>query len=185
MWGITCAVIWLSLQPASGQMTLTQGRLNVLNIIVPVALAVVLLSAPVLATEESEAEWLFVHTADRVEFEDGDKLDVPMQREIFAFTDRPKRAHRYLNAHEFVALWEGNKDDFEDDPPNAVLTWVKNGQTHEAEIELVDAAVANNGRSIIYQIDSDVIMPAPGSARRASLFVDYLPGFEMPPVFFR
>ncbi|MEX0385884.1 hypothetical protein [Spiribacter onubensis] len=68
------------------------------------AIVAVLFSAMGLAAAESEPEWLFAHTADVAEIRDGSLLALPMERDVFASTDQPDREHRYLNAHEFVAL---------------------------------------------------------------------------------
>lgn len=147
-------------------------RSTVYKSIITVAMTAGLFAAPAFATEDDRAEWLFAHTADAVEIQEGNVLIVPMEREIFAFTDRPNRAHQYLNAHEFVALWNDGEDSFEDDPPNAVLTWVADGEVHEAEIELVDAEVTDHGRSIVYRIDPESGTVPPEGARSVSLFVD-------------
>ena len=143
-------------------------------------------SAPVTATSKDQAEWLFVHTADAIEIQEGNSLVFPVEREIFAFTDRPGRDYRYLNAHEFVDLWDVSRDSFENDPPNAVLTWVANGGANEAEIELIDAKVLNHGRNIAYQIDIESIPNLPDDPGRISLFVDSFPVIpgSLPPPFF-
>ncbi|MEX0385892.1 hypothetical protein [Spiribacter onubensis] len=140
--------------------------------IITVAMTAGLFAAPAFATEDDRAEWLFAHTADAVEIQEGNVLIVPMEREIFAFTDRPNRAHQYLNAHEFVALWNDGEDSFENDPPNAVLTWVADGEVHEAEIELVDVAIVDHGRALVYGIDSESAIALPIDASQVSLFID-------------
>lgn len=136
------------------------------------AIIATILSTPLLAADDDRAEWLFVQSADGVELVDDTTLVFPMEREIFAFTDRPYRQHHYLNAHEFAALWNASKDSFENDPPNAVLTWVADGEVHEAEIELVEVAVGDFGRSIVYGVDIESAESLPEDARRVSLFVD-------------
>ncbi|MEX0385887.1 hypothetical protein [Spiribacter onubensis] len=130
------------------------------------------LSTVALAADEDRAEWLFVQSADGAEVVDGTTLAIPLEREIFAFTERPYRRHHYLNAHEFAALWSEGKDSFEADPPNAVMTWVVDGEVHEAEFELVDVATANHGRVIVYEVDSEAGTSVPEEARHVSLFVD-------------
>ena len=78
-----------------------------------------------IAEDAKPAEWLFVHTAQTAEMTSDTTLVMPVTRDIFAFTDRPNRMHAYMNAHEYVSLWdEGEGDTFKADPPNAVLTWV-------------------------------------------------------------
>ncbi|MEX0385889.1 hypothetical protein [Spiribacter onubensis] len=142
------------------------------SVIQGVAIVAVLFSAMGLAAAESEPEWLFVHTADVAEIRDGSLLAVPMGRDVFAFTDRPYREHRYLNAHEFVALWDGGKNSFHDDPPNAVMTWMADGEVVEAEVELVNAVVADYGRRIIYEFELLSDTTVPETMHHVSLFVD-------------
>ena len=99
------------------------------------------------------AEWLFVHTAQTAEMTSATTLVMPATRDIFAFTDRPNRMHGYLNAHEFVSLWdEGEGDTFKADPPNAVLTWVDGDEMKEAEFSIVSAETVSHGREIAYEV---------------------------------
>ena len=97
-------------------------------------------SSSAIAEDAKPAEWLFVHTAQTAEMTSPTTLVMPATRDIFAFTDRPNRMHGYLNAHEFVSLWdEGEGDTFKADPPNAVLTWVDGGELKEAELLIISA----------------------------------------------
>lgn len=121
--------------------------------------------------EEDKKSWLFVQTASHFSLT-GNQLTVPYEREVFAFTDRPNRLYGHLNAHEFEALWQTGGDDFGSNPPNAVLTWVADGEIHEAEIEITGAKVDERGRSIIYQIKQEAEDALPHHAERISLFVD-------------
>ena len=134
------------------------------------AAMVVCTSSTAVANNEKPA-WLFVQTASGYEAQ-GSSLTIPYEREIFAFTDRPNRQYRYLNAHEFTALWSGGDNDFSQDPPNAVLTWVSDGEVQEAEIELIGAEVNEQGRSITYEIQVEAGDAWPAVAERVSLFID-------------
>jgi len=136
------------------------------------AAMVVYTSSTAIANTEKPA-WLFVQTASGYEVE-GSSLTMPYEREIFAFTDRPNRQYRYLNAHEFTALWSGGDDDFSQDPPNAVLTWVSDGEVQEAEIELMGADLGQQGRAIIYRVQLEGGQMLPSSAEQVSMFVDGL-----------
>lgn len=120
---------------------------------------------------EQASSWLFVQTASEFNLE-GKSLTIPYEREVFAFSDRPNRQHAYLNAHEFTALWGGEDDDFSQDPPNAVLTWVTNDVIFEAEIELRAARADNSGRAIAYQIQFEEGTSIPEKAEHVSLFID-------------
>lgn len=130
-----------------------------------------LLGAGAVLAADAPPAWLFVQTASGFTA-NGTTLSVPYEREIFAFTDRPNRLHAHINAHEMVNLWELGKDTFAEDPPNAVLTWVDNGQIREAEIELLSASVDDLGRAITYEIATESSAVLPEFGAYASLFVD-------------
>ena len=119
------------------------------------------------------AEWLFVHTAQTAEMTSATTLVMPVTRDIFAFTDRPNRMHGYLNAHEFVSLWDfGEGDTFKADPPNAVLTWVDGDEMKEAEFSIVSAETVSHGREIAYEVKLEAGQAPAGKVGSASFFVD-------------
>ncbi|MEX0385888.1 hypothetical protein [Spiribacter onubensis] len=142
------------------------------KLIAAMAITGTMLTTAVFAADEDRAEWLFVHSADGVELVDETTLVVPLEREIFAFTDRPARDHLYLNAHEFVAIWNDGEDSFADDPPNAVLTWIENGEVQELEVELLDAEVEDHGRSVHYEIAVEGDASGPAEGIDAALYID-------------
>jgi hypothetical protein len=119
------------------------------------------------------AEWLFVHTAQTAEMTSATTLVMPVTRDIFAFTDRPNRMHGYMNAHEFVSLWdEGEGDTFKADPPNAVLTWVDGDEMKEAELLILSAETVSHGRAIAYEVKLEAGDVVSGKLRATSMFVD-------------
>ena len=131
-------------------------------------------SSLAIAEEAKPAEWLFVHTAQSAEMTSATTLVMPATRDIFAFTDRPNRQHGYLNAHEFVSLWdEGEGDTFKADPPNAVLTWVDGDEMKEAEVLIIGAETVGHGREIAYEVKLEAGSDMPvGKMGSASFFVD-------------
>ena len=119
------------------------------------------------------AEWLFVHTAQTAEMTSDTTLVMPVTRDIFAFTDRPNRMHAYMNAHEYVSLWdEGEGDTFKADPPNAVLTWVDGDEMKEAELLILSAETVSHGREIAYEVKLEAGDVVSGKIGVGSLFVD-------------
>ena len=138
------------------------------------SLASLFIGSAALADDADALEWLFVHTAETAEMTSDTTLVMPVTREIFAFTDRPNRLHTYLNAHEFVSLWdESEGNTFKADPPNAVLTWVDGDGVQEAELVLNNARVLQNGRAIEYQVQSEVVdLLSESLDDNASLFID-------------
>ena len=133
-------------------------------------------SSSAIAEEAKPAEWLFVHTAQTAEMTSDTTLVMPATRDIFAFTDRPNRMHGYMNAHEFVSLWdEGEGDTFKADPPNAVLTWVDgDGELKEAELLILSAETVSHGREIAYEVKLEAGDVVSGKIGVVSFFVDPL-----------
>ncbi len=129
-------------------------------------------SSMVVAEQNADTPtWLFVQTAADFTL-DGDQLNIPFEREIFAFTDRPNREYGYLNAHELEALWHTGEDNFADNPPNAVLTWMTDGKIQEAEIVLIAVKAEDLGRSVSYTIQWEAGEIIPVIADNVSLFID-------------
>ena len=66
---------------------------------------------------------------------------MPFTEDIFAFTDRPNREHKYISGDEFASYWNDYDDEnsFKLDPPNAVLTWVDADGVEEVEVVITDA----------------------------------------------
>jgi hypothetical protein len=130
-------------------------------------------SSSAIAEDAKPAEWLFVHTAETAEMTSATTLVMPVTRDIFAFTDRPNRMHGYMNAHEFVSLWdEGEGDTFKADPPNAVLTWIDGDKVHEAEVVITNASVLAHGREISYEVKLEAGELSVGKTGPASIFID-------------
>ncbi len=130
-------------------------------------------SSSAIAEDAKPAEWLFVHTAQTAEMTSATTLVMPVTRDIFAFTDRPNRMHAYMNAHEYVSLWdEGEGDTFKADPPNAVLTWVDGDEMKEAELLILNAETVSHGRAIAYEVKLEAGDTPAGKSIRGSLFVD-------------
>jgi hypothetical protein len=136
--------------------------------------AAVFFSTSAIAEDAKPAEWLFVHTAQTAEMTSDTTLVMPAIRDIFAFTDRPNRMHAYMNAHEYVSLWdEGEGDTFKADPPNAVLTWVDgDGEMKEAELLILSAETVSHGREIAYEVKLEAGDVVSGKLRATSMFVD-------------
>jgi hypothetical protein len=74
-------------------------------------------------SKKAKEEWLFVITADRFELE-GDTLTLfKKSDELMAFTDRPYRKQMHMTFQELAKSWDQGANSFNDDPPNAYLTW--------------------------------------------------------------
>lgn len=142
-----------------------------IRIITALCAAVMALTPFAAAAEDRVPNWLFVQTASGFT-SDGNNLTIPYEREIFGFTDRPNRMHAYLNATEFASLWGIGYDDFTENPPNAVLTWVADDKVQEAELKLTAIALNDHGRTITYTATFEAGTALPKSASAISLFID-------------
>ncbi|MBD44076.1 MAG: hypothetical protein CMC65_02375, partial [Flavobacteriaceae bacterium] len=118
-----------------------------------------------------EKEWLYTHTALEATATSSTTIVIPFTADIFAFSDRPNREHKYISGGEFASYWNDYDDEnsFKLDPPNAVLTWVDADGVSEVEVVITDANF--DGNNIIYTIENTTIT-ANQSFEDVSLFVD-------------
>jgi len=118
-----------------------------------------------------EKEWLYTHTALEATATSSTTIVMPFTEDIFAFTDRPNREHKYISGDEFASYWNDYDDgnSFKLDPPNAVLTWVDADGVSEVEVVITDANF--DGNNVIYTIENTTIT-ANQSFEDVSLFVD-------------
>ena len=118
-----------------------------------------------------EKEWLYTHTALEATATSSNTIVMPFTEDIFAFTDRPNREHKYISGDEFASYWNDYDDEnsFKLDPPNAVLTWVDADGVSEVEVVIIDANF--DGNNVIYSIENTTIT-ANQSFEDVSLFVD-------------
>ncbi|MDC0908677.1 DUF1566 domain-containing protein [Flavobacteriales bacterium] len=119
---------------------------------------------------EAQEEWLFVHTAESAKILNTTTIVMPLVDDIFAFTDRPYRKSYHMTGQHYAELWiHQGENCFQDDPPNAVLTWVDGGESKEIEVVITHAVL--DSTSITYTIwdDSGIIIE---DIVHPSLFVD-------------
>jgi surface protein len=121
--------------------------------------------------DDTQAEWLYVHTAIEANATNSTTLVIPFTEDIFAFTDRPNREHKYISGDEFASYWNDYDDanSFKLDPPNAVLTWVDADGVSEVEVVITDANF--DGNNVVYTIENTTIT-SNQSFEEVSLFVD-------------
>ena len=120
--------------------------------------------------DDTQVEWLYVHTAIEANATNSTTLVIPFTEDIFAFTDRPNREHKYISAEEFVSYWsEDATNSFQFDPPNAVLTSVDDDGVAEVEVVIIDANT--DGDNITYTIQSPKLTEN-ATFQDVSLFLD-------------
>ena len=120
--------------------------------------------------DDTQVEWLYVHTAIEANATNSTTLVIPFTEDIFAFTDRPNREHKYISAEEFVSYWsEDATNSFQFDPPNAVFTSVSDDGV--AEVEVVIIGANTDGDNITYTIQNPKLTEN-ATFEDVSLFVD-------------
>jgi surface protein len=122
-------------------------------------------------SNDLQKEWLYTHTALEATATSSTTIVMPFTEDIFAFTDRPNREHKYISGDEFASYWNDYDDanSFKLDPPNAVLTWVDADGVSEVEVVITDANF--DGNNVIYTIENTTIT-SNQSFEEVSLFVD-------------
>jgi len=120
--------------------------------------------------DDTQAEWLYVHTAMEANATNSTTLVIPFTEDIFAFTDRPNREHKYISAEEFVSYWSQDAtNSFQFDPPNAVFTSVNADGVAEVEVVIINAST--DGDNITYTIQNPKLTEN-ATFEDVSLFVD-------------
>lgn len=112
-----------------------------------------------------------MHTARSV-FGDGGTLTLHgLTPSTLWFSDRPERVVGHMTTSQFVEMWAHGPNSFLEDPPNAVLSWLEEGDEapEDAVVVLRDPVAGDD--SITYSIEVlDGTVPAQAGA--VSLFID-------------
>jgi len=114
---------------------------------------------------------LFVQTAHSVDTTDGGIVLRHVTPSTIYFSDRPQRVVGHLDTAEFVGFWGEGEDSFTDDPPNAVLAFVGEGDDVPQEVVITISDPVLNGADLSYSTKVlDGVLPVQGGA--CSLFID-------------
>jgi hypothetical protein len=139
---------------------------------VAATLAVVVVCAIAkLATAQTSPSFLFVQTAQKIDYKDGvmTLYDVPTQ--TMFFTDRPNRVVGNLPTSSFVAKWTTDKgpSGFASDPPNAAVTVFQPDGPKTAIVELSKPQLDGNKLSYNVKVLQGIASTQPASG---VLFID-------------
>ena len=129
------------------------------------------MSEPEIVKELDDISALFVQTAHSVEHVDGRIVMRAVTPSTLYFSDRPQRVVGHLATDEFIGFWDDGEDSFAQDPPNAVLAFIGQGDSvpEEVVIEINDPVLT--GSDLSYSaIELDGNLPAKAGA--CSLFID-------------
>jgi hypothetical protein len=114
---------------------------------------------------------LFAQTAREITT-DGDRVTLHgLSPATLYFSDRPQRVVGHLTTKQFIEEWDLGENSFAADPPNAVISFVEDGdQTPEDAIVVLKDPVLT-GDSVTYTIEMlEGSLPAKGEL--VSVFID-------------
>ncbi len=104
---------------------------------------------------------------------DGEVLSVKEEAPlILYFSDRPDRFIGQMTAARFLRLWGEGKDDFKADPPNAVLSILKDKEVNNVTMELLNPVVEGGTWKYRVKVLAGTL---PKKFGAASLFIDAFP----------
>ncbi len=116
-------------------------------------------------------EALFVQSAHGVTTSNGSVTFHGIAHQTLFFADRPQRVVGHLTSKKFVDEWGDGEDSFEQDPPNAVLSFLEDGDAVPEEVTMTISDPHIEGDTLTYKVNVlDGTLPA--KAGPCSLFID-------------
>jgi len=146
-------------------------------------LAAVMLSvaayAPAAATSPETPELMFVQSAEGLKVDTASKAFrlVKVNQQTLYFSDRPQRIAGHLKMIDYLKTWtaKAGRNNFGDDPPNAVLSVYEPGQPDNTVVvvEIINPVV--DGADLIYSYKI-IKGKMPAGSGATSLFIDWIGG---------
>jgi hypothetical protein len=144
----------------------------------PLALAA--RNAPAAEQAKAKPQFLFVQSAEGVQYADGVLTLKEVNPITVLFSDRPERLAGHMATEELVPFWGEGADSFKANPPNADLAMLDGSKAENVVVTLQDPKL--EGRDLSYRVDLLEGQP-PASGGAASLFIDII-GLPLTPVSF-
>jgi hypothetical protein len=94
---------------------------------------------------------LFVQSATGFTSESGTITLHGLAESTVYFADRPRREFGHMRSRNFIELWDVGVHSFGVDPPNAVLSFLDNGDHRDVVVVLREPSLA--GDELTYQVD--------------------------------
>ena len=148
--------------------------------LLPLALAGRATMAAESTSAPTRAEFLFVQSAQRMRYGNGELTLVDVSPVTVVFSDRPERLAGHMLTEAFVPFWSEGDNSFEDDPPNADLAVLEEGWDANVVVTLHSPRL--EGRDLSYRVDV-LEGQLPETAGATSLFIDII-GRPLTPISF-
>src|SRR5438093_6859781 len=123
------------------------------------------------ASQLENIEALFVQSAHGLTTSNGSVTFHGLAHATLFFSDRPQRVVGHLTTRKFVDQWGEGEDSFADDPPNAVVSFLEDGDTVPEEVTMTISDPNLDGDSLTYKV---IVIDGklPAKAGPCSLFID-------------
>jgi len=125
----------------------------------------------ILAEQLETEESMFVQTAQSIERTDGTLTLRGVTPSTLYFSDRPERVVGHMTTADFVDLWAIGENSFEDDPPNAVLSFLEPGDDVPDDAVIVIKAPRLSDGDLSYSIEV-LEGTVPAQTGPVTLFID-------------
>jgi hypothetical protein len=126
-------------------------------------------SEPTVQPDEFEA--LFVQSAEGLTSDDGAFTLHGLAPSTLMFSDRPERIVGHLSTSQFVDGWGHGENSFLDDPPNAVLSFLAEGDGTPEDVVVTLTNPQFDAQGLTYNaavLEGEL----PGKSGPCSLFID-------------
>ena len=143
-----------------------------LTLALPIAMLATLTPVYAQPNPTTEVELLFVQNAEAVVYENGTLTLKGVSLSVIFFSDRPKRVAGHVALPGFLQAWDEGKDSFAEDPPNAALSIVGEGEVTSVVIEIANPTL--EGDELSYEIVQILDGELPATGGISSLFIDGL-----------
>ncbi len=118
-----------------------------------------------------EIEALFVQSAHGLTTSNGSITFHGLAPSTLFFADRPQRLVGHLSSRKFIDQWGEGEDSFAEDPPNAVVSFLEEGDTVPEEVTMTISDPVLDGDSLTYTVEV-LDGKLPSSTGPCSLFID-------------
>ena len=143
-----------------------------LTLALPIAMLAALTPVNAQTDSTTEVELLFVQNAEAVVFEDNTLTLKGISPAVIFFSDRPQRVAGHVALPGFLDAWDEGADSFAEDPPNAALSIVGEGEVTSVIIEIANPQL--EGDELSYEIVQVLDGELPATGGVSSLFIDGL-----------